>query len=70
VGVLTTRQLQAQGFVFAVTTRNIFKALEELKKDSTFQNLKINNGSSLKGMERTQQIKKIEDFVFLVKTYN
>jgi len=70
VGVLTTRQLQAQGFVFAVTTRNIFKALDELKKDSSYQNLKINNSSSVRGMERTQQIKKIEDYVFLVKTYN
>lgn len=70
VGILSTRQLQAQGFVFAVTTRNIFKALEELKKDTTYQNLKISGGSSVKGMERTQQIKKIEDCVFLVKTYN
>ena len=70
VGILTTRQLQAQGFVFAVTTRNIFKALEELKKDTTYQSLKMNNGSSVKGMERPQQIKKIEDCVYLVKTYN
>lgn len=70
VGILTTRQLQAQGFVFAVTTRNIFKTLDDLKKDTTYQGLKVSNGSSVKGMERTQQIKKIEDCVYLVKTYN
>jgi len=69
IGVLTTRQLQAQGFVFAVTTRNIFRTLDELKKDTTYQNLRVSNSSSVKGMERTQQIKKIEDCVFLVKTY-
>jgi serine protease Do len=69
VGILTTRQLQAQGFVFAVTTRNIFKSLEELKKDSSYQNLKINTFSSVKVLERTQQIKKIEDCIFLVKAY-
>jgi len=69
VGILSTRQLQAQGFVFAVTAKNIFKSLEELKKDTTYQNIKINTLSSVKGMERSQQVKKIEDCVFLVKTY-
>ncbi|MEP7279158.1 MAG: trypsin-like peptidase domain-containing protein [Bacteroidota bacterium] len=69
VGILSTRQLQAQGFVFAVTARNIFKTLEELKKDTAYQNIRINTISSVKGMERPQQIKKIEDCVFLVKTY-
>ena len=69
IGILSTRQLKAQGFVFAVTTRNIFKALDELKKDTSYQNLHVGNSSSVKGMERVQQIKKIEDCVFLVKTY-
>lgn len=69
VGILSTRQTQAQGFVFAVTAKNIFKSLEDLKKDTTYQAIKINTLSSVKGMERPQQIKKIEDCVFLVKTY-
>jgi len=69
VGILSTRQLQAQGFVFAVTAKNIFKSLEDLKKDTAYQNIKINTASSVRGMERPQQIKKIEDCVFLVKTY-
>jgi serine protease Do len=69
VGILSTRQLQAQGFVFAVTAKNIFKSLDELKKDTAYQNIKINTLSSVKGMERPQQIKKIEDCVFLVKAY-
>jgi serine protease Do len=69
VGILSTRQLQAQGFVFAVTAKNIFRSVEELKKDTSYQNLKISTVSSVKGMDRVQQIKKIEDFVYLVKTY-
>lgn len=69
VGILSTRQIQAQGFVFAVTAKNIFKSIDELKKDTTYQNIKINSVSAVKGMERPQQIKKIEDCVFLVKTY-
>lgn len=69
IGILSTRQMQAQGFVFAVTTKNMLRTIEELKKDTAHQNLKITTNSYLKGIERTQQIKKIEDFVFLVKTY-
>jgi serine protease Do len=74
VGVLSTRQIQAQGVVFAIKSKNIFKALEELKSDSTrsdstVNNLKISSNSSLKGMDRIQQIKKIEDCIFIVKSY-
>jgi serine protease Do len=69
VGILSTRQLETQGFVFAVRSKNIFKTLDDLKKDTTYQNIKMNAISSVKGMDRTQQIKKIEDCVFLVKTY-
>lgn len=69
VGILSTRQLQAQGFVFAVTSKNILRSLEDLKKDTAYQNIKISTLSAVKGMERPQQIKKIEDCVFLVKTY-
>ncbi|HEY4150187.1 MAG TPA: trypsin-like peptidase domain-containing protein [Chitinophagaceae bacterium] len=69
IGILSARQLLAQGFVFAVTTRNILKALDEMKKDTTYQDIKIPTTSSVKGMERPQQVKKLEDCVFLVKIY-
>jgi serine protease Do len=69
VGILSTRQMQAQGFVFAVTTRNILRTLDEIKKDSSYQTVKVSNVSAVKGMDRVQQIKKIEDCVYLVKTY-
>jgi serine protease Do len=69
IGILSTRQLQAQGFVFAVTTRNILKSLEDLKKDSIDQFIKPVTSSAIKNLERTKQIEKIEDYVFMVKTY-
>ncbi len=70
IGIINTRQLQAEGVVFAVTAKNIFRALEEVKKDdTTAKNVKLPMVSSLRGMDRTQQIKKIEDCVFMVKSY-
>jgi serine protease Do len=69
IGILSTRQIQAQGVVFAIRSKNIFKALDDLKSDSTFSVIKISSTSAIKGMDRVQQIKKIEDCVFLVKSY-
>jgi len=76
IGVLSTRQIQAQGAVFAIKSKSIFKALDEIKNDSTIikndsaiSYIKISPVSSVKGLERTQQIKKIQDYIFVVKSY-
>lgn len=69
IGIINARQVTAQGVVFAITARNIFTSLEELKKDTSFHFAKLPTSSSVKGMERTQQIKKIEDCIFMVKSY-
>lgn len=70
VGIINTRQLEAEGVVFAVTARNLFRVLDEVKKDDTAAlNVKLPVNSIVKNLERTQQIKKIEDCVFMVKVY-
>ena len=69
VGILSTRQMQAQGVVFAIRSKNVFKALEEFKDDSAFSAIRIPTSSSLKGNDRSLQIKKIENYIFLVKSY-
>ena len=69
IGILSTRQIQAQGVVFAIKSKNIFKTIDELKTDTAYANLRIPITSSIKGMERVQQIRKIEDCIFIVKSY-
>jgi len=70
IGIINTRQTEAEGVVFAVTSKNIFRVLDEIKKDdSSAKNIRLPLTSSLKNLERTQQIKKIEDCVFMVKSY-
>src|SRR5450432_726394 len=69
IGVLSARQIQAQGVVFAIKSKNIFKTLDLLKTDTTFTNIKMPSASLLKGMDRVQQIKKMQDYIFLVKSY-
>ncbi len=71
IGVLSTRQAQADGVAFAVKSKNIFTIVEELKKsDTSFEKIKLpTNKSALRGVERKAQINKVEDFVYYVKAY-
>jgi S1-C subfamily serine protease len=67
VGILSTREKAAEGVVFALQAKHIYKALNELKKDTSYQKIKISSKSALSGLQRTQQVKKVEDYVFMVK---
>lgn len=74
IGVINSSQHDAQGMVFAVRSKNIFRAIDSIKADSSLQSvdsnlvhLHIPVTSGLKGMTRLQQIKRIEDYIFIVK---
>jgi serine protease Do len=67
IGIITAKDAKADGVVYAAKSRNIFKMLEQLKKiDGKDQGIKIPSGSTLKGIDRVQQAKKMEEFVFMV----
>jgi S1-C subfamily serine protease len=70
IGILIGKQTTAEGVVFSSRTKNIFTALHEIKKDSTNEDrIKLLLPSSIKGLDRVHQIKKIEDCMFMVKSY-
>jgi serine protease Do len=69
IGIITARQKAAEGVVFAITAKNIFRSLEEIRKDTAYQNIRLTLNSSIRNMDRVQQIKKIEEAVFMVKAY-
>ncbi|MCO5235040.1 MAG: serine protease [Chitinophagaceae bacterium] len=69
IGILSTRETSADGVVFAIKSKSIFKAVEALKKENSNRQIKLPSASLLKHMERTQQVKKIENCVFMVKGY-
>ena len=71
VGILSTREKQAEGVVFAVKAKGIYQLLEDLKKnDTTYQNIKLPTSSELKNLDREQQIKQVQDCVYQIKVYN
>lgn len=71
IGILNGRQTDVEGFAFAIQSRSIYKAVNDFKakneSDSSFQNIRLNSKSSLSGLNRTTQAKKIQDYVFMVK---
>jgi S1-C subfamily serine protease len=70
IGVLSTRQAQAEGVAFAVKSKNIYRLVDELKKnDTTLERIKLPGKTTLKGMDRKDQIAKLESCVFYVKAF-
>jgi serine protease Do len=67
IGILSAKQAQADDVVFAIQSKYIYQAVEEVKKNPIYQNVKISTRSNLTGLSKQQQVKKIEDFVFMVK---
>jgi S1-C subfamily serine protease len=67
IGILTSSERNAQGVVYAIKSINIHRAIEEAKKIENISDIKITSSPSLKGLDRETQIKKLEDYVFMIK---
>lgn len=68
IGILNARQTSAEGVVFAIKSKYILQTLEELKKvDTNFNSLKIPANTTLRGLDRTKQVEKMRECVYMVK---
>jgi len=67
IGILSKKENTVEGAAFALRSKYIFEAINELQKDSSYKNIKLPVASTLKGKERTQQVNSISGFVFMVK---
>ena len=58
-------------WTFALKANNIFNMIDSLKAiDTSFKKIKLPSSSALKKLDRVSQVKKAENYVFLVKSYN
>jgi serine protease Do len=69
IGILSTAQQNVEGVVFAIKSKHIYQAIDSLRKDTAYQRIRMPGGSSLKGMDRVQQIKRLQDCVFMVRSF-
>ena len=67
IGIITAKDSKADGVVYAAKSINIFTILEKMKKDDEhYQPIKIASSPNIKRLDRVQQVKKMEEFVFMV----
>lgn len=66
IGIISSKETNADGVVFAIKSKNIYSALKEIKKEKDIS-IKTPTVNTLKGLDRVKQIKKLEDFVYKVK---
>lgn len=66
IGIITSKEKNADGVVYAAKSANIYKLLDALKKAEDSVSIKLPTGTGLKGMDRPQQVRKMEEFVFMV----
>lgn len=67
IGIITSTETNADGVVFAIKSANIYRALDEVKKMKNHSDIKISSSPALRGLDRETQIKKMEDYVFMIK---
>jgi len=69
IGVINGKQTQASGAAFAVKSGYLIKAVQNIPSDSLEKSLNLNSKNVLAGLTRPQQIKKLRNYVFMVKVY-
>ncbi|RYY97621.1 MAG: serine protease [Chitinophagaceae bacterium] len=68
IGVLRQRQTSAQDVVFATQSKYIYQALSQLRKgDTSFRRVQAPSSNTLRGLDRRQQVKRLQEYVYMVK---
>ncbi len=67
VGVINSMEKNADGVVFASKANNITKAISEAKKIPGNEDISFKGSNALRGLDRVSQVKKLQDYVFMVK---
>lgn len=72
VGILSTREANAQGVTFAIKTKEIFHAIKDWndKDTSAIKPESLSASHNLRGVNREKQLLKLKQYVYNVKAYN
>ncbi|WP_419701815.1 trypsin-like peptidase domain-containing protein [Mucilaginibacter sp. NFX135] len=70
IGIINAKQTQIAGAAFAVKSAYLLKAIQNIPSDSLDRSLILSTRNTLAGLGRKQQLKKLKDYVFMVKVYN
>ncbi|MGN0003845.1 MAG: S1C family serine protease [Sphingobacterium composti] len=69
VGIISGKQKGIDGAAFAIKSKELIETLNRIPNESLKGNIVLNNKNSLNKLSRTEQIKKLQDYIYIVKVY-
>jgi serine protease Do len=69
IGIINAKQTQTEGAAFAIKSNYILQSIDAIPQDSLDSKLTLNRKNSLSGLSQTEQIKKLRNYIFMVKVY-
>ncbi|GAA4311569.1 hypothetical protein GCM10023149_06610 [Mucilaginibacter gynuensis] len=73
IGIISGKQTQYESSAYAIKSNYLLKAIQDIPSDSLKRKLSLNTKnktkSSLAGLSRTQQLAKLQKYIFMVKVY-
>jgi len=69
IGIINAKETHVEGAAFAVKSSYLLKTIQDIP-DSLKGSLNLNSKNILASLSRVQQIKKMQNYVFMVKVYN
>ncbi|MFC3198600.1 trypsin-like peptidase domain-containing protein [Parapedobacter deserti] len=69
IGIISGKQTGIDGVSFAIKTEALLKSISAIPPDSLENKLVINKKNMLNGLTRTEQVKRIQDYVYMVKVF-
>lgn len=70
IGMISGKQSSNEGAGFAIKSSILYQSLSNIPVDSIFRSLKLPKNSLMVNYDRPKQIKKLKNFIFIVKVYN
>ncbi|OKL41884.1 S1C family serine protease [Pontibacter flavimaris] len=70
IGVISGKQAGQEGAAFAIKSAYLLQLIEELANAGQVQPLTLPKNNALSAQSRPQQLKKLKEYIFIVKVYN
>lgn len=70
IGIISGKQAGQEGAAFAIKSVYLLQSLAEISSNGTIESISLPKYNNLSGYSRSQQLKKLKDYVFVVKVYN
>ncbi|QQS97257.1 trypsin-like peptidase domain-containing protein [Sphingobacterium spiritivorum] len=69
IGIISGKQTGLDGAGFAIKTKILLDALNEIPANSLNGDIVLNKKNSLSNLSRTDQIKQLQDYIYMVKVF-